>query len=51
MQYLQDAVAQIQHIPFFDQARGWRRLDPILGIAQRAVRMGFEHVVADKGAR
>ncbi|MNO01124.1 hypothetical protein D3C81_2211850 [compost metagenome] len=50
MQYLQHPIAQIEHIAFIDQPRGRRRLDPILGIAQRAIRMGVEHVVPDKGA-
>src|SRR3990167_1060158 len=48
MQHLQSPVPQLQHITVLDQSRCGRSPDPVLGVAQRAIRMRLEHVVADE---
>src|SRR3990167_3319099 len=48
MQHLQYPVAKLKHITVLDQSRCGRGPDPVLGVAQRAIRMRLEHVVADE---
>ncbi|MNN68298.1 hypothetical protein D3C81_1839970 [compost metagenome] len=48
VQHLQRAIAQIQHITVLDKPGRRRGFDPVLGVAQRAIRVRFEHVVANE---
>src|SRR3989344_5523123 len=49
VQHLQDPITQVQYVAFVDRGGGRCSLDPILGVAQWAVGVRFEHVIADKG--
>lgn len=43
------AVAQVEHVAFVDEACSGCGFDLVFGVAQWAVGVGFEHVVADIG--
>lgn len=43
------AVAQVKHVAFVDEACSGGGFDLVFGVAQWAVGVGFEHVVADVG--
>ena len=48
VQHLQYPIAQIQYVAIFDQARGRRCPHAVFGVAQWAIRVRLEHVVADE---